>query len=72
MIPVPMYLMKNTTTIEEKENTIKLSYLCDCGNDSFTVFQNSATKEEKALLRPFVYGIDENGKCRKIFDYETA
>ncbi len=53
MIPIPKYLDKHVTLIRSKDNTILLSFHCDCGSDKFTVAKNVFNRSERALLKPY-------------------
>lgn len=76
MIPVPEYLSYIAVFINNKKDCVNFSIQCPCGCNTFFVYENELTKEEKKEAKPFYdamlylhgndgYGcsitVDENG-----------
>ena len=53
MVPIPKYLVKNSTLIRHKDNKAVVAFQCDCGSNTFVVARNKLTRAERELLKPY-------------------
>ncbi|MBR3104594.1 MAG: hypothetical protein IKH46_12325 [Lachnospiraceae bacterium] len=63
MVPIPKYLVKNSTLIRHKGNKVIVAFQCDCGSNTFAVARNKLTRAERELLKPY-YDALENSLSR--------
>ena len=53
MIPVPHYLKNNSKIIKHNKSNIQLSFICDCGCDTFSLYENDYTIEESKIIHSY-------------------
>lgn len=79
MIEVPEYLNQYVSEKKQKDTQLSFKIKCTCGCETFSILQNSYTKDEKRLKKEYeekdpdtsqhsIYGgIDSNGKPYSYF-----
>ena len=60
-IPIPHYLKSIATLEKQTKQWTHFSLACPCGCKKFQVFENTLTKEEKALMKPYNDAIQAKG-----------
>lgn len=52
-MPIPTHFKKNCRGVIEKSGYTGFEFVCDCKNNSFFLYKNALTKDEKAELKPY-------------------
>lgn len=58
MVPIPDYLAPISIHDKSKGNLTTFSLQCPCGSNTFFVYENVHTKEEKKEIRPYYDALD--------------